>query len=317
MTTLTSMVLWMAAGFTMADDDVNVDVNVKAPGKRVIRVTLQSADSGLENEDGTHVRVKGKIVVVGPDSVRREINLSDLQSGSVLDLPEKIRHVLRGVHQAGDKDDEEPSEIHIEHEHVERYVIGVSATAVNALLRRHLKLADRGLVITAVRADTPAAAAGLQEGDLLLAVDNHPLNTVPDLVDVVRKCEGATIALRLLRDGDEMLVHVAPVLQRVHADTAHSTNWHNEQAPSPEELRIAVKRGLNDVWFRRIGPGLIMMKGSKPDISRIQVGAEDDSGITVGASAADDTQAQMQQLRDEITDLKKQLAELRARLPDE
>jgi serine protease Do len=60
----------------------------------------------------------------------------------------------------------------------------------------------RGLLVAAVAADGPAAAAGLLVGDLLLRMDGAPLERSEDLIDgLARRRPGDLIALEILRGG--------------------------------------------------------------------------------------------------------------------
>lgn len=64
-------------------------------------------------------------------------------------------------------------------------------------------------VVVEVIPDSPAARAGLRAGDVLLAVDGKPTPTRDALVAAVRgHAAGATLAVKLRRDGAEVTVRV-------------------------------------------------------------------------------------------------------------
>lgn len=71
---------------------------------------------------------------------------------------------------------------------------------------------DRGVLVSSVVADSPAARAGLQAGDVLLAYDGQPLRVryAEELPDVNRLLlgtpQGTEVALTFLRDGKERTV---------------------------------------------------------------------------------------------------------------
>jgi membrane-associated protease RseP (regulator of RpoE activity) len=68
-------------------------------------------------------------------------------------------------------------------------VIGMSAA---------LYAADEGLVIVAVDDQGPAAKAGIVRGDILLAIDETPVNTMADLMTALAGVEaGATVTLQV------------------------------------------------------------------------------------------------------------------------
>jgi S1-C subfamily serine protease len=63
-----------------------------------------------------------------------------------------------------------------------------------------------GVVITRVLPDTPAAAAGLQEGDRILTVGGQELDSESDLAELVTAYEpGDTVTLEIERPGEEPL----------------------------------------------------------------------------------------------------------------
>ena len=63
---------------------------------------------------------------------------------------------------------------------------------------------DRGALIDLVEPDTPAAQAGLQVDDVVVAVDGEPVDGMDDLVLAIRRAEvGETVVLRYRRGGVE------------------------------------------------------------------------------------------------------------------
>ena len=65
-----------------------------------------------------------------------------------------------------------------------------------------------GVVIAAVRPDSPAEEAGLRPGDVLKAVGNHAVTTPQDAANALRNAgkAGGAVALRVLRDGQSAFV---------------------------------------------------------------------------------------------------------------
>src|SRR4051812_40500982 len=76
-------------------------------------------------------------------------------------------------------------------------------------LRAAVGLAERdGLLVHAVAEDTPAAAAGLERGDLLVAAGGKELRAVDDLFDALDG-DATTLTLRVVRGTEERDVEVA------------------------------------------------------------------------------------------------------------
>src|SRR6266487_3783610 len=76
-------------------------------------------------------------------------------------------------------------------------------------LRRAVGLPDtEGLLIREVAEDSPAARAGLAQGDLIVAAAGQPVHTADDLFDALQAARG-TIELKLVRGADERTLQVA------------------------------------------------------------------------------------------------------------
>jgi len=64
--------------------------------------------------------------------------------------------------------------------------------------------ADRGVIVVAVTEATPAAEAGLREGDVITALDGDDLESVEDLLGRLReRAPGDRIRITYVRDGEE------------------------------------------------------------------------------------------------------------------
>ncbi|MBD3263703.1 MAG: Do family serine endopeptidase [Candidatus Omnitrophica bacterium] len=88
--------------------------------------------------------------------------------------------------------------------------LGVSVQDLNENLRDYFDIEEKGgVIIVQVFEDSPARAAGLKEGDLIIAVDGKQVERVRELVDTISGKEPGTIAtLTILRDRRSMEVRV-------------------------------------------------------------------------------------------------------------
>jgi len=63
----------------------------------------------------------------------------------------------------------------------------------------------RGALIAGLTEGGPAAAGGLEPGDVVLAFDGHPISTMRDLPRMVAGTEiGSTVELQIFRDGETL-----------------------------------------------------------------------------------------------------------------
>jgi membrane-associated protease RseP (regulator of RpoE activity) len=81
--------------------------------------------------------------------------------------------------------------------------LGVAIVEIGADLRAHLGApADRGVLVDGVRADSPAARAGLRTGDVILDVDGDPTSSTADVRDAIAtRNQGDVVTINVLRDG--------------------------------------------------------------------------------------------------------------------
>ena len=93
---------------------------------------------------------------------------------------------------------------------VERGWLGVNIQRVNKDMAASLNLDKaRGAIVSRVIPDSPAAEAGLEQGDVILAVDGRRVGTVRDLPRLIAGIEGGKSAkLTVWRDGKEKTVRV-------------------------------------------------------------------------------------------------------------
>jgi S1-C subfamily serine protease len=66
---------------------------------------------------------------------------------------------------------------------------------------------DGGAQITAIMAGSPAASAGLHQGDIVEAVDSHPIESLADLqASLYTSPPGTPVSLMLVRSGQDMMM---------------------------------------------------------------------------------------------------------------
>jgi S1-C subfamily serine protease len=90
-----------------------------------------------------------------------------------------------------------------------RLGIAIAPGHVARKMRRAVGLPDvDGLLIREVAEDSPAARAGLAQGDLITAAGGQPLRTADDLFDALQAAGSGTVELKIVRGADERTVQV-------------------------------------------------------------------------------------------------------------
>jgi S1-C subfamily serine protease len=91
-----------------------------------------------------------------------------------------------------------------------RLGVAIAPGHVARRLRRAVGLPEAdGLLIREVMQDTPAARAGIAQGDLIVSAAGQPVRTPDDLFDALQAAAGGTIELSIVRGTDERVIQVA------------------------------------------------------------------------------------------------------------
>jgi len=90
--------------------------------------------------------------------------------------------------------------------------LGGQSRSVERRLARHLGLSgERAVEIVNVEANTPAAIAGLKTGDLIIAIDSRPIETVDDVHRILGpEAIGRRLEVMLARDGHRLETTIIP-----------------------------------------------------------------------------------------------------------
>ena len=140
----------------------------------------------------------------------------------------------------------------VEHGHVVRSYLGVSIQAVTPAIAKAMSLnGPEGALVTQVSPDSPAAKAGLQAGDVILAINGTPVNEYNRLVMTVSMMTpGDTADLKVFRDGQtkQFSVKVAEMpgekVERASVDQDHSDSALKGVAVEDLDAQTARQLGL-------------------------------------------------------------------------
>jgi 2-alkenal reductase len=93
---------------------------------------------------------------------------------------------------------------------IEHPYLGINMVPIDPALANQNQLpVDAGMYVTAVTAESPAAAAGIQEGDIIRAIEGQELTATFSLADgLFEHAPGETVSLTVLRNGEEQDVSI-------------------------------------------------------------------------------------------------------------
>ena len=125
-----------------------------------------------------------------------------------------------------------------------KYWVGVQCHPVSATLRAQLGLDKQsGLVVGHVVKDGPAAKAGIEQHDVLLAIGDKKLATQQQLAQQIQKHEGKSLKFKLLRAGKKKTIEVTP------AERKGALAISGAFLPDADMKDVIIK------WFGSHGPG--------------------------------------------------------------
>jgi serine protease Do len=140
----------------------------------------------------------------------------------------------------------------VEHGHVVRSYLGVSVQAVTPAIAKAMALpGPDGALVSQVSPDSPAAKAGLQAGDVILAINGTPVSEYNQLrMTVSMMNAGDTADLKVFRDGQtkQFAVKVAEMpgekVEKASVDQDHSDSALKGVAVEDLDAQTARQLGL-------------------------------------------------------------------------
>ncbi len=95
----------------------------------------------------------------------------------------------------------------IEQGKVIRPYIGIYLQSVTEDIAKSLGIEAKGIVVAGVESGSPAAKAGLTQYDVIIQIDQTPVNTYDELQEILKKHKvGDTITLNIIRNRAAMQV---------------------------------------------------------------------------------------------------------------
>jgi S1-C subfamily serine protease len=138
--------------------------------------------------------------------------------------------------------------------------LGVAVLQISEELRKHLGApADRGVLVDTVRADSPAAHAGLRVGDVIVEVDGDATRSATDVLSAMSdRKKGEAVAIAVVRGGQRSELRATleddpgPVWRGAELDKLDPRfrGWFDEDGPAFGELGDAGRRSLDEARRR-------------------------------------------------------------------
>lgn len=89
--------------------------------------------------------------------------------------------------------------------------IGISTMQLTKQLADYFGIADgKGVLVTSVAEDSPAAKAGIRAGDVIVAVDGEKVDSAGDVTRGLNKKKEGDVSLTLIRNKSQINVNVTP-----------------------------------------------------------------------------------------------------------
>jgi serine protease Do len=115
---------------------------------------------------------------------------------------------------------------------------------------------DKGALISSVQDDSPAAAAGLKSGDVVMRFGEHEIESPKDLSRVVAEtASGASVPVKVWRDGSEktLAVKIAEMKEEVAANASGSGEESGPAASDTVDQLGATLAPVNDLTRQQFG----------------------------------------------------------------
>ena len=107
-------------------------------------------------------------------------------------------------------------------------------------------LPDQPITVTELEPNMPAAKAGIQVGDDLVAVNDVPMRSLFSVIHYLQQNKDKPVAVTIVRNGQQMKYTIAPALidengQRNYRLGFHSEPVHIDKLPFPQALRRSIQ----------------------------------------------------------------------------
>jgi regulator of sigma E protease len=106
--------------------------------------------------------------------------------------------------------------------------------------------------VDSVQPGSAAAAAGFEPGDLVVAIDGHPIDGFAQMQRIVAESAGETLEIAVQRDGGTRILKATPELQEkkdIFGNIRRIGILGIQRSPAPEDLKAQPVAPLQAVWL--------------------------------------------------------------------
>ena len=167
---------------------------------------------------------------------------------------------------------------------VQRGYLGVNIGEVTPDIAQALGLSkdQRGVIITNLPEDSPAAMAGLERSDVVITISGREVVSPQQLRNAVAaKVPGSEVEVKVLRDGKERtftvklgsldgVVSVTELLPGVTAKPLSAEERRQLSAPRDLEGLIITEVAENSPYARRLVPGMVVVEINREPVSDLK-----------------------------------------------
>jgi len=195
----------IAKGLGLPKDATGVVVSGVTEGSPADRAGIKSNDVILKL-DGHAVDdiadLRNRVSTTKPGT---NVELSILRDGSTRSVTVKLDELPSNLAENTGKETPEDEEKDSDSPEIDRE-LGLSVTTLTTDKARELEIKERrGVLVTAIGPNSPAAQAGLRPDDVILEVNKNPVQSAEEFRNQVKKADGAPV-LRILRDDNYLFI---------------------------------------------------------------------------------------------------------------
>ncbi|MEO8574057.1 MAG: PDZ domain-containing protein [Pyrinomonadaceae bacterium] len=117
--------------------------------------------------------------------------------------------------------------------------IGIAVTPLTKQLSEHFGV-ESGVMVSDVRADSPAAKAGLRAGDIIVEVEGKDVTGDIDLIRAITEKKEGDVALTFIRDGNRQTISVTPEKSDAGFNNFFEIPNKSEAPMTPQQFKFAV-----------------------------------------------------------------------------